>query len=37
MDNIREDLIHECITIEAFQLEQLLAKDKVVELTAWDI
>jgi hypothetical protein len=34
MDNVCEDLIHECVTIEAFQLEQLLTEEKMVELTA---
>jgi hypothetical protein len=37
MDNVREDLIRECVIIEAFQLEQLLTEGKVVELTVWDI
>jgi hypothetical protein len=37
MDNVREDLIRNCATIQAYQLEQLLQDEKVEEIIAWNI
>jgi hypothetical protein len=37
MDNVREDLIWNCTTIQVYQLEQLLRDEKVEEVIAWNI
>jgi Reverse transcriptase (RNA-dependent DNA polymerase)/RNase H-like domain found in reverse transcriptase/Aspartyl protease len=37
MENVREDLIHECNTITTRELEALLTDDKIMEITAWNI
>jgi hypothetical protein len=37
MDNVREDLIWNCATIQVYQLEQLLKDEKVEKIIAWNI
>jgi hypothetical protein len=37
MKNVCEDLIWECSAISVREVESLLTKDKIVEITAWNI
>jgi hypothetical protein len=37
MENIREDLIRECTLIQAWEVENLLKEDKIVEMVVWSL